>query len=321
MTSKRFPWSVLELPAKSDAKDIRRAYAQKLKVTRPDDDAEAFQQLVQARDYALELAARNQARAKAKLDIIQNNAGQENESPESGEFGRQFIPSSSEDSAPVAEQRISLSKPEIHSSDGVNLIDTSSEAGLVENDPTTVPAELNQFIELKNSLKKLNEHLSTGYEDNHFQWFEENCNIEELFYTLRQISNLNFLEKANVESDFILLASHLAYVSPKLIQKLKIHQISDTRVIEILRILNEEYRWTENNRLIYSTLEQHEAADGFMSQLNLALGKKTVDQLVVERSLARSATKSDSSESTNRNWIYLGGMMALAISKIWFGWH
>jgi tetratricopeptide (TPR) repeat protein len=48
-----FPWSELGLDGPADERGIRRAYAARLKVVRPDLDAAAFQRLVEARDVAL----------------------------------------------------------------------------------------------------------------------------------------------------------------------------------------------------------------------------------------------------------------------------
>lgn len=59
------PWSVLGLDGPADERAIRRAYAARLKVVRPDVDAAAFQQLVEARDAALRLAELAATRAPA----------------------------------------------------------------------------------------------------------------------------------------------------------------------------------------------------------------------------------------------------------------
>ncbi len=50
------PWKELEIPATNDVRAIKRAYAQKLKRHRPDDDPEGFQQLHRAYKQALQLA-------------------------------------------------------------------------------------------------------------------------------------------------------------------------------------------------------------------------------------------------------------------------
>jgi len=51
------PWALLGIAPTADAAAIRRAYARKLKLTRPDEDPEGFQRLVRARDAALAEAA------------------------------------------------------------------------------------------------------------------------------------------------------------------------------------------------------------------------------------------------------------------------
>ena len=60
-------WQVLQLAPTTDARRIRSAYAARLKVTRPDDDAEAFQALRAAYEFALEWA-RHHAHDEAAAD-------------------------------------------------------------------------------------------------------------------------------------------------------------------------------------------------------------------------------------------------------------
>lgn len=49
-------WEILEIGATSDEREIRRAYAKKLKTTRPDENPEGYQQLREAFDEALTIA-------------------------------------------------------------------------------------------------------------------------------------------------------------------------------------------------------------------------------------------------------------------------
>jgi hypothetical protein len=53
------PFALLGLPPDADERAVKRAYAAKLKTTRPDDDPEGFARLVAARDAALRRARRN----------------------------------------------------------------------------------------------------------------------------------------------------------------------------------------------------------------------------------------------------------------------
>lgn len=53
MTLRPTPWDVLGIEATDDQRAIKRAYAARLKSRRPEDDAQAFQELLAARDWAL----------------------------------------------------------------------------------------------------------------------------------------------------------------------------------------------------------------------------------------------------------------------------
>lgn len=53
----RSPWVVLGVAPGADPGEIRRAYARRLRKIRPDEDAQGFQRLVEARDLALQLAS------------------------------------------------------------------------------------------------------------------------------------------------------------------------------------------------------------------------------------------------------------------------
>lgn len=58
-----YPWSILGLDAAAGEREIRSAYARRLKLVRPDRDPVGFQKLVEARGVALELARSHVANA------------------------------------------------------------------------------------------------------------------------------------------------------------------------------------------------------------------------------------------------------------------
>ncbi len=55
------PWTLLGIERNASEREIKSAYARLLRITRPDEDAEAFQRLVEARDAALAYARQSQA--------------------------------------------------------------------------------------------------------------------------------------------------------------------------------------------------------------------------------------------------------------------
>jgi hypothetical protein len=68
-------WAVLGIAPTADVAAIRRAYARRLKLNRPDEDPEGFQRLLRARDAALgEAAAVDDRRDVEEPDAEQDDA-------------------------------------------------------------------------------------------------------------------------------------------------------------------------------------------------------------------------------------------------------
>jgi hypothetical protein len=68
-----YPWSILGLEAPASEREIRSAYARRLKVVRPDTDPAGFQQLVEARSFAFDLARSRAADALEEDDDAEDS--------------------------------------------------------------------------------------------------------------------------------------------------------------------------------------------------------------------------------------------------------
>lgn len=62
-----YPWNILEIDATRDEISIKKAYASKLRSTRPEDDQEAFQALIQARDAAISRCSTRAPKTRHKI--------------------------------------------------------------------------------------------------------------------------------------------------------------------------------------------------------------------------------------------------------------
>lgn len=99
-------WNILQMEATSDVVAIKRAYAARLKVTRPDDDAAAYQQLRAAYETALQLSRwslANESKVEP-LEVVVNKEAQA-ELP-AGEV----VASEAQASEPVAEPAVQVAE-------------------------------------------------------------------------------------------------------------------------------------------------------------------------------------------------------------------
>ena len=100
-----WPWEELGLPGFVELPAIRRAYAERLKETRPDENPEGFQRLHSAYQAACRLARRRGTEAErvAESDSSQSDGDGDGDSTQSGGDVRKTIPGDIPESEPVRE--------------------------------------------------------------------------------------------------------------------------------------------------------------------------------------------------------------------------
>ena len=88
-----WPWSELGLPGPAELSEIRRAYAQRLKTTHPEEDPEGFQRLHAAYQEASRYARRQARRREAQTpspDTSRSGAREDGFQESSGESERDY---------------------------------------------------------------------------------------------------------------------------------------------------------------------------------------------------------------------------------------
>ena len=92
--SRNNPWQQLGIAFTTDEGAIRRAYAKRLREARPDEDPEAFQRLVEARDRALWLA-------RHELEVARWEVSADDDEPDAGPLDAVQIEEASAATAPL----------------------------------------------------------------------------------------------------------------------------------------------------------------------------------------------------------------------------
>lgn len=138
-------WDILNIAPTNDERAIRRAYAKQLKVTRPDDDAKAYQTLREAFDYALSIAP-----------YINDNQTENDDFDPFAEVLEENEQSTTETTIPFA------------SIDGTNLYTMPLTADILQTPPylnyhdttpTLTSSSINYIQPSQTALEKLHHHL------------------------------------------------------------------------------------------------------------------------------------------------------------------
>lgn len=224
MTRRKSPWQILGIKRTATEREIKSAYARKLKVTRPEDDAEAFQRLVEARDTAL-FHTRNRA--------------------------EEALP----EAAPILEETPSdvISEPPRL----VEEEEASAHSPIVFHDNPEAETEtplLDSGFEAADSAQQDIEAVKSNDEpdpaiDTIIHWLSGEAAIEsfaEVDRQVRLVSEMSLMERGSAELDFLFALSN----------RLMADEAApfDSATNHLVESLDQEFGWTKSDRHIVDTL-------------------------------------------------------------------
>ncbi|ACE85062.1 RDD family protein [Cellvibrio japonicus] len=155
-------WEILELEPTSDSRDIKRAYARKLKTTRPDEQPEAFQALHHAYKTALDYAAYQHYQAQQEQPPVTDESPAENtvqasahvasaEQSSPAGTGSDNIGTQPQPEVPLAEPESSALPPSAGLSSAEGQAETPGEPSLAE-EPNPYQIEGERLVALAQAL-------------------------------------------------------------------------------------------------------------------------------------------------------------------------
>lgn len=238
-----FPWSNLELSSSASTDDVRRAYARKLKVTRPDEDPAAFQNLVAARDCALLLI---QDRA-IQVDPV---------APE------QSAPATQDPTPRIQDGAVATEQPATHIELAYKPLDTDLEKRNSEK-PSSIASRLLAW----------EKRFEAAPVHSMFAWFHQNFDRQDWDELRAKISSLSVSERQALEPVIISIFWQLMRMSPKTYEYEDIDVPNDPYVCNMIRAFDIEYGWGQSDRVIFESLNQNENAHHFLRILRIICGR------------------------------------------------
>jgi len=273
----RTPWEVLGLEEESaDRRKIRRAYALKLKTIRPDEDPQAFQQLREARDEAMwELQFRDDmARMEAE-----EQATEETGPVPAGEAAPAAAPPASDSEAagvsePAAEspapdqgaapmettEQSSGAKPTGRAEPPASASSASREVPKREGASYGADALEDDLLpggEQAVAVEDVSQRLQRLFAKGANPW-----DVDEVRALLAQMALLSFYERRDLEFDLVNMFGDNLEIAPD--AENRRDRLRQRR--KVMALLNEEFGWLDNDRIIYNALA-FDRADDFIDLL------------------------------------------------------
>ncbi len=288
-------WHILGIAPNSDLKTVKRAYAAKLKVTKPDEDPEGFQRLHAAYKQATQLARRQSADAAPPVIVLDN--------------------STADELAPI--EKTDTTDP------GLEQVRDEDGFEFELDEPSTPASEVKTLTESEIYQQELEQIAQSDLQQAqlflHQQWEELTSRVNSITQDIKALNSVDswyFLDQRQALLDLEFKSEFSSYVFKALtngLNEMKKPNLDN----EVFTYLDSIFLWSDRSDLLEQEFG-HEAVENLIQAVT-AVSETTIKwtspkqhqgEMIAGNYFARIV-------ATLLDWILLG-MIAVLISKI--GW-
>lgn len=291
-----FPWDILGISARNaTVKDVRSAYARKLRETRPEDDPEAFQRLVEARDQALNQVTYREERTAVKLSKARQAA-------ETDDTGSGSPPQPASDPLPYPED----AAPDAAARDA--LAEANVEPAPTEKAPAELAAEATR--QAIDALRVMFFETVTG------PAISDDMLSRSLPLWRQLVDGLGKMPlgwRGLYEVQVIRLLENVLPRVPNIVGGRNEGRPKNAAFCDLVLALDQEFGWARNDRMIYRAVDQNYLANGLVYRLKGVRGDN------IEKAPAPAAPVIDRSQSTFKRAMAYGPFLVVLMLLVRLG--